>query len=67
MCAGNLQDRGLLLRMLLAAQSWVAAVPAAAQLLQRSQLHQDAAPQPGPDMCFELLAQVLAAALSHSL
>ena len=58
-CAGNLQDRSQLVRMLIAAQLWSAAVPAAAQLLQRSQLQQDSSPQPPPDVCYELLAQVM--------
>ena len=49
------------MRMLIAAQLWSAAVPAAQQLLQRSQLHQDSSPQPSPEVCYELLAQVMQA------
>ena len=44
--------------MLIAAHMWSAAVPAAAQLLQRSELHLDLSPQPPPEVCYELLAQV---------
>ena len=66
MSAGNLQERGLLLTMLLATQQWEAALPAARQLLQRSHLHQDAAPQPSLELCYELLAKVLRPALSST-
>ena len=56
-CAGNLQERSQLVRMLIGAQLWSSAVPAAMQLLQRSQLHLDLDPQPPPEVCYELLAQ----------
>ena len=44
--------------MMLAAQQWEGAVAAARQLLQRSLLHQEASPQPTPELCYEMLAKV---------